>query len=108
MDSQGNILEVGDKAYFANHWTIQVVTVTELIENLNSYIVTLPNGNVNSAHPESLVLVNKREWPDTLHSTHTNVRTSWSDRYDQVCDDCGNTDYGPGAWGDLRKPCKGK
>lgn len=60
-DSLGNELEVGDTAYFANYWTMQVVTITELMENLNAYVVTLPNGNLASAHPEGLILKEKFE-----------------------------------------------
>jgi hypothetical protein len=106
-DSHGNNLEVGDMAYFANHWTIQTVTVTELIENMNSYIVALPNGNLISAPIESLVLKEKFKWPDKKHESHKSVRSSDASTFDFICDDCGATDDVTGGWGTLRKPCKG-
>lgn len=104
-DSLGNELEVGDKAYFANYWTMEVVTITELMKNLNGYIVTLPNGNVASAHPEGLILKEKFEWPNKRHESHKSVRSSDASTFDFICDDCGATDSVSGGWGSLRKPC---
>ena len=106
-DSQGNILEVGDKAYFANHWTIQTVTITELRDGASSCTIALPNGRLVGAHPEGLVLKEKFEWPNKYHESHKSLRSSDASTFDFICEDCGATDDARGGWAALRKPCKG-
>jgi hypothetical protein len=106
IDSQGNKLEVGDAVYMAYNNVIHVVTIYEVIHNLESFIVMLPNGNVTGANSESLVLKKKYTWPNVQHESHKSVRSSDASTFDFICDDCGATDDVTGGWGGLRKPCR--
>ena len=101
-------LELHDKVAFIypNTDTLVVGKIVELMGTTIKVDLVGTNREYSVA-PKNTVLLEKYEWPDVCHESHKNTRSSDASSYDMICDDCGLTDFGSGAWGQLRKPCKG-
>ncbi len=108
IDSLGNKVEVGDRVAVATRYGMQFGTMTEEIKfSQPAAIVELEQNGVGIAvHPETILKIKSKEWPNVKHESHKSVRSSDASTFDFICDDCGATDDVAGGWGGLRKPCK--
>lgn len=110
-DFLGKELELGDlvvvtEPNYRNFVRAKIIAFTPKKVRVE-YRSYLGKNDTYLSDPDFLILYEKYKWPDVCHESHKHVRSSDSSYYDMVCDDCGATDYGSGAWGILRKPCKG-
>lgn len=115
-DIRGKNIEVGDTVACLPHNNFNMIFIAEVVE---MYALTAtvkyryPDGifdgreETSTAHYDDMVVIEKKQWPNTCHETHKSVRSSDASSFDLICDDCGATDT-TGGWGKLKEPCNGQ
>jgi hypothetical protein len=107
IDCLGNTVEVGDRVALATRYGMQFGVMTEELDwptpVARASLET--NGLLVSFHPEFVLKIKSKEWPNRKHESHKAVRSSDASTFDFICDDCGATDSVPGGWASLSRPC---
>ena len=110
-DIQGKQVEVGDTVACLIQDPYNMLFVAEILQ-LHTHRATVrykyPFDNRTgeaTAYYDDMVLLQNKQWPNTLHPSHKSVRSSDASTFDFICDDCGATDSASGGWAGLSRPC---